>query len=97
MAVLKVLIAQVGNVGVEVKGKEEMEKLFWSKVEAGDVPICGVCKSAPLIPDVVFFGMSLPRRFHETRTADFRSCDPLIVAGTTLVVYPFAGLVGEVF
>lgn len=46
--------------------------------------------------DVVFFGQGLPGRFHELQGADFRQCDLLIVAGTTLTVFPFAGLVNDV-
>lgn len=46
--------------------------------------------------DVVFFGQSLPARFYELQGEDFRQCDLLIIAGTTLSVFPFAGLVNDV-
>jgi NAD-dependent SIR2 family protein deacetylase len=79
----------------EMLPDSEMEERFWAAVARGEVPTCGKCGAA-LIPDVIFFGMALPRRFYETRTSDFKACDLLIVAGTTLIVYPFAGLVGDV-
>ena len=47
-------------------------------------------------PDIVFFGENLPERFGEKASEDFPKCDLLIVAGTSLAVHPFAGLVGEV-
>jgi len=44
-------------------------------------------------PKIVFFGEDLPRRFAELCEADLRSCDLLIVLGTSLVVAPFCNLV----
>ena len=44
-------------------------------------------------PDIVFFGESLPPRFHECLQRDFATCDLLLVMGTSLVVQPFASLV----
>jgi len=64
-------------------------------VQSDKVPLCPVCNSVAR-PDVVFFGESLPKRFLEMRTFDFKECDLLIVAGTSLLVYPFAGLANEV-
>lgn len=46
-------------------------------------------------PKVVLFGESLPDRFWELSDADLEACDLLIVMGTSLVVEPFAGLVGQ--
>lgn len=46
-------------------------------------------------PKIVFFGESLPGRFAELRQADLPGCDLLIVMGTSLVVQPFGGLVGQ--
>ena len=37
-------------------------------------------------PDIVFFGEDLPSRFHTLQRKDFRSCDLLIVMGTSLEV-----------
>jgi hypothetical protein len=47
-------------------------------------------------PDVVFFGESLPRRFFERIRGDLPQCDLLIVAGTSLQVWPFASVPGAV-
>jgi len=44
-------------------------------------------------PKIVFFGEALPDRFLELHDKDLKQCDLLIVAGTSLVVHPFAGLV----
>lgn len=49
-----------------------------------------------LKPSVVFFGENLPKRYHELSKPDFQKCDCLIVIGTSLKVYPFAGLVNDV-
>lgn len=46
-------------------------------------------------PDIVFFGEDLPKKFFEY-PKHFTKCDLLIVLGTSLEVYPFAGLVDEV-
>ena len=45
-------------------------------------------------PDIVFFGEGLPERFFSLAESDFDSCDLLLVMGTSLVVQPFAGLIG---
>jgi NAD-dependent SIR2 family protein deacetylase len=45
-------------------------------------------------PDIVFFGESLPDRFWEAAESDIPAADLLIVMGTSLVVQPFASLVG---
>jgi len=46
-------------------------------------------------PKIVFFGEELPERFMELHKDDLSSCDLLLVLGTSLVVEPFAGLVGR--
>eukprot|EP00475_Leptophrys_vorax_P004457 TRINITY_DN12669_c0_g2_i1.p1 TRINITY_DN12669_c0_g2~~TRINITY_DN12669_c0_g2_i1.p1 ORF type:complete len:364 (+),score=106.86 TRINITY_DN12669_c0_g2_i1:54-1094(+) len=46
-------------------------------------------------PDIVFFGESLPERFH-SRLRDLKEADLLIVMGTSLMVQPFASLTGQV-
>jgi NAD-dependent SIR2 family protein deacetylase len=45
-------------------------------------------------PDIVFFGESLPQRFFQLVSQDFSRADLLIVMGTSLVVQPFASLIG---
>jgi NAD-dependent SIR2 family protein deacetylase len=42
------------------------------------------------------FGEPLDARFLDMKKKDLADCDTLIVIGTSLVVYPFAGLVNEV-
>lgn len=42
----------------------------------------------------MFFGENLPARFYERAEADFPAADLLIVMGTSLVVHPFADLIG---
>ena len=44
-------------------------------------------------PDIVFFGENLPERFFE-RLKDLQQADLLIILGTSLVVQPFASLIG---
>ena len=44
-------------------------------------------------PDIVFFGEQLPQHFFERSALDLPSADLLIVVGTSLQVFPFAGLV----
>ena len=58
---------------------------------------CGCTVLAGLVkPDIVFFGESLPERFHSLLEEDFPKCDLLIVMGTSLLVQPFASLVDMV-
>lgn len=47
-------------------------------------------------PDIVFFGESLPPRFVNFSRQDCGKADLLIVMGTSLKVYPFAGLINQV-
>eukprot|EP00879_Flechtneria_rotunda_P004889 GHRR01005163.1.p1 GENE.GHRR01005163.1~~GHRR01005163.1.p1 ORF type:complete len:451 (+),score=183.15 GHRR01005163.1:273-1625(+) len=60
-----------------------------------EVAICNSCGGL-VKPDVVFFGEPLPARFHRRRLADLPQADLLIVMGTSLVVQPFAGMIGAV-
>eukprot|EP00158_Paraphelidium_tribonemae_P001740 Partr_v1_DN24749_c0_g1_i2_m37484 putative DeAcetylase len=53
---------------------------------------CVECKGL-VKPDITFFGENLPERFHRLSQSDFKDCDLMIVMGTSLSVYPFAGLV----
>jgi hypothetical protein len=47
---------------------------------------------APALPQ--FFGEPLPARFHRRRAEDMGQADLLIVMGTSLVVQPFASMIG---
>ena len=60
------------------------------------VPICPKCGNNHIKPDVTFFGENLPQTFFQLRKPDFEKCDLLIVTGTSLQVYPFAGLISNV-
>lgn len=64
-------------------------------VEAGRILRCPKCKDGLVKPGIVFFGEELPERF-SLSSDDLPQCDLLIVMGTSLVVFPFAGLVGMV-
>eukprot|EP00117_Sycon_ciliatum_P008245 scpid85443/ scgid2590/ NAD-dependent protein deacetylase sirtuin-2; Regulatory protein SIR2 homolog 2; SIR2-like protein 2 len=65
------------------------------KVFADEIPTCTVCDGY-VKPDIVFFGEGLPKEFHTGVVTDFPVCDLLIIMGTSLVVQPFAHLVGRV-
>ena len=56
---------------------------------------CAVCDGL-VKPDIVFFGENLPERFFTHKHSDLREADLLLIMGTSLVVYPFAGLTDEV-
>ncbi|PSR83861.1 hypothetical protein PHLCEN_2v5570 [Hermanssonia centrifuga] len=56
----------------------------------GEVARCDECGGL-VKPDIVFFGESLPPKFHNT-IGLLRSADLLIVMGTSLKVHPFASL-----
>jgi NAD-dependent deacetylase sirtuin 2 len=65
----------------------------WMKEEMKNgIPKCLDCKD-PVKPDIVFFGESLPLKFHDCLSKDFEQCELLMVMGTSLLVQPFAGLV----
>lgn len=67
---------------------EEMSKA----VESGSVPRCQSddC-DAPVKPDIVFYGESIHKDF-TVEEQKVKEADLLIVIGTSLKVYPFAGL-----
>ncbi|KRY23264.1 NAD-dependent protein deacetylase sirtuin-3, mitochondrial [Trichinella patagoniensis] len=60
-------------------------------VRRKEVPLCQRCRGV-IKPDVVFFGEMLPLRFMKY-VNDIPSADLLIVMGTSLEVYPFAGII----
>jgi NAD-dependent SIR2 family protein deacetylase len=65
-------------------------------VESSDLISVYSCISLLLLgADIVFFGEPLPARFHRRRLADLAQADLLIVMGTSLVVQPFASMIGE--
>lgn len=60
------------------------------KVMRGEVARCHACNGL-VKPDIVFFGESLPEEFFQKRT-EIENADLVIVMGSSLSVYPFAGL-----
>ncbi|XP_077994406.1 uncharacterized protein LOC144448127 [Glandiceps talaboti] len=64
------------------------DKIMIGKIPRCKAPYC----TGTVKPDIVFFGEDLPRRFYYY-LKDFPQCDLLIVMGTSLEVYPFAGIV----
>ncbi|OMJ26619.1 NAD-dependent protein deacetylase sirtuin-2 [Smittium culicis] len=66
-----------------------------SKNNEVDIPTCEIC-SDYVKPDIVFFGEQLPDRFHKLSASDLGSSDLVLIMGTSLKVYPFAGLVNLV-
>jgi hypothetical protein len=61
------------------------------------VPMCKVCNAPDGIikPDIVFFGESLPRRFHDSIKSDEGEADLVIVMGSSLKVNPVRSIVGR--
>ncbi|KAI6016228.1 DHS-like NAD/FAD-binding domain-containing protein [Pisolithus marmoratus] len=66
---------------------EKMKKA----IREEEIPRCERCGGLAK-PDIVFFGESLPNKFH-TSIPSLQEADLLIVIGTSLTVYPFASLV----
>ncbi len=60
-------------------------------VESGQIPRCPACK-AILKPDVILFGEQLPQSAWHEALRESRTCDLMIVAGSSLEVLPVAGL-----
>jgi len=61
-------------------------------LKSTDVPYCDIC-GAIIKPDVVLFGDTLEQDVINVSIAAIESCDTLIIVGTSLVVYPAAGLI----
>jgi NAD+-dependent protein deacetylase sirtuin 1 len=62
------------------------------------VPMCKSCgaENGIVKPDIVFFGESLPRRFHDLIKADENEADLVLVMGSSLKVNPVRSLVGRI-
>lgn len=60
--------------------------------EAEDVPLCEHCKN-PVRPDVVLYGEGLDGLSFARAQREIEKADLLIVGGTSLTVYPAAGLI----
>ena len=61
-------------------------------LSAGDIPRCSVCGGL-LKPDVVLYGEQLDDDTVDTAIDAIAACDLLIVGGTSLSVWPAAGLI----
>ncbi|AMD22321.1 HGL019Cp [Eremothecium sinecaudum] len=81
--------------------KEYPTDIFKRKLLEGEGPArCSDCKGL-VKPNIVFFGEGLPNKFFSTWDEDLEELEDynnnvIIVAGTSLVVYPFASLPSEV-
>ncbi|TYZ61994.1 hypothetical protein PybrP1_010902 [[Pythium] brassicae (nom. inval.)] len=62
------------------------------------VPMCKACNAPDGIvkPDIVFFGESLPRRFHDSIKSDENAADLVLVMGSSLKVNPVRSIVGRI-
>lgn len=69
---------------------EEVERMFGD--ERSEVPECDRCEK-PIRPDVVLFGEMLPEREMAEATALAAEADLMLAIGSSLEVYPAAGLV----
>ncbi|KAG7662725.1 uncharacterized protein J8A68_003784 [[Candida] subhashii] len=47
-------------------------------------------------PDITFFGEDLPKRYYSTLSRDVRSCDLVLVVGTSLKVEPVASIIDKI-
>jgi len=74
-------------------------------VNRDKIPFCDRCNPTQEISipykglvkhDIVFFGEDLPESFYQMSKVDFKKADLLIVMGTSMQVYPVAGLVHKV-
>lgn len=74
-------------------GRVELEKVV-QLLESGDgAPECAACVS-PLKPDVVLFGELLPDEAMAEAQAMAAEADLMLCIGSSLTVYPVAGLPG---
>jgi len=73
--------------------KAHSEEFVRDHVFKDELPMCSRCQTSLVKPDIVFFGESLPERFVNLTSKDFKKCDLLIVMGTSLMVHPFASLI----
>eukprot|EP00540_Astrosyne_radiata_P003427 CAMPEP_0116847718 /NCGR_PEP_ID=MMETSP0418-20121206/14587_1 /TAXON_ID=1158023 /ORGANISM="Astrosyne radiata, Strain 13vi08-1A" /LENGTH=334 /DNA_ID=CAMNT_0004479189 /DNA_START=74 /DNA_END=1078 /DNA_ORIENTATION=+ len=62
------------------------------KIFKQQTPLCEVCKVGYVKPDIVFFGESLPRRYHSLWRKDTKKADLLLILGTSLQVAPVCTL-----
>lgn len=71
----------------------DVEKHVAGQVEAGKVPVCAAC-SGTLKPNVILFGEQLPAPALLASEKAARTCDVMLIAGSSLTVSPIADLPG---
>ena len=74
---------------------DSIENVKASILNETGVPRCRHC-GGYIKPDIVFFGENLPDRFFRLKESDTDKSDLLVCIGTSLEVYPFAGLADEI-
>jgi NAD-dependent deacetylase len=79
------------SVCMECGGKVSLERVIELLRTADGAPLCEACVS-PLKPDVVLFGELLPERALAEAQALALDADLVICVGSSLEVYPVAGL-----
>ncbi|KAK7874399.1 hypothetical protein R5R35_001495 [Gryllus longicercus] len=64
-------------------------------VMSDTIPMCIAC-GALVKPDIILFGEGIPQRVVSKCRSDFRSCDLLLILGSSLTVEPIASFAGLV-
>lgn len=77
------------NYCVKCKSEYDMNYIFDSQDK---IPVCKIC-GRPVRPDVTLYGESLPSEAWNNAMAAILKADTLIIAGTSLSVYPAASLI----
>ena len=72
---------------IDCKKSTDGDRVKETIVIEGETPICQYCEGH-VKPDIVFFGESLPDRFHHLLQKDLPKADLLMVMGTSLQVAP---------
>ena len=96
------------DVAVAIKNRWELSMLYDCQMSLAKIntylppqviPRCPRCPAtdamAIMKPDIVFFGESLPREFHDQMELDKDVCDLIIVVGSSLKVRPVALIPSE--
>ena len=76
---------------MECGGKVSIDRVVELIAEEKGAPVCETC-ALPLKPDVVLFGELLPERALSEAQALAMDADLMICVGSSLEVYPVAGL-----
>jgi NAD-dependent deacetylase len=79
------------SICLECSGKVSIDRVVALLAESDGAPLCEACV-APLKPDVVLFGELLPERALAEAQALAMDADLMICVGSSLEVYPVAGL-----